>query len=35
MEIINEKLYNWASIIDPAAIRQAEMTARLPIRSRP
>lgn len=30
MEKINDKLYNWASIADPAGIRQAEMTARLP-----
>jgi len=31
MDIINDKLYNWASEIDPGAIRQAEQTARLPI----
>lgn len=28
---INDKLYSWASDIDPEAIRQAERTARLPI----
>jgi tRNA-splicing ligase RtcB len=28
---INDKLISWASEIDPAAIRQAEKTARLPI----
>lgn len=31
MEKINDKLYNWASIIDPNARVQAEKTARLPI----
>ncbi len=31
MEIINDKLYNWASDIDNGAILQAEKTARLPI----
>lgn len=30
MEKINEKLLNWASILDPAARLQAEMTARMP-----
>jgi tRNA-splicing ligase RtcB len=31
MQYINDKLSNWASIIDPNAIVQAERTARLPI----
>ena len=31
MQKINDKLTNWASIIDPNAIVQAERTARLPI----
>src|SRR5687767_15514821 len=30
-ETINPKLLSWASDIDPATIRQAEKTARLPI----
>lgn len=28
---VNEKLYNWASQIDPNALLQAERTAKLPI----
>jgi len=31
MHIINDKLISWASDIDPATLRQAEKTARLPI----
>ena len=31
MDKVNDKLFNWASDIDPEAIRQAERTARLPI----
>ena len=31
MEIINDKLFNWASYLDDNARRQAEMTARLDI----
>lgn len=31
MEKVNDKLYNWASMLDPNALRQAETTARLPI----
>lgn len=30
MEIVNNKLYNWASYLDDNARRQAEMTARVP-----
>lgn len=30
-EVVNDKLISWASDIDPATIRQAEKTARLPI----
>src|SRR5438128_7820306 len=30
-ELLNPKLISWASDIDPATVRQAEKTARLPI----
>jgi RNA-splicing ligase RtcB len=29
--VVNEKLRSWASDVDPATLRQAEKTARLPI----
>jgi tRNA-splicing ligase RtcB (3'-phosphate/5'-hydroxy nucleic acid ligase) len=30
MQRVNEKLFNWASIVEPATLAQAEMTATLP-----